>query len=260
MRSIDGIIKFLSNLGLNVDQSKIYLTLLDYPGITILQLSRESRISRTNVYRLVEDLKEIGLLEEIMRDNKRLLYPVGTHKLELIVKEQESKADFLRKILPELTSLITSSESITQPGTKIQVYKGVEGIKQMVWNTLRCNKEVIGYTFRSLKEIVGEKFESDWREEFIKRNLVIRDLVSDSYLASLAGESVKELEYSNHFRTKYLSKTVLDINHQVDIYNDVLAFYLWYDTEIFGVEIYNKKISDMQKQLFELAWDRASDV
>lgn len=260
MKSIDGIIKFLSNLGLDVDQSKIYLTLLDYPGITILQLSRESRISRTNVYRLVDDLKSIGLVEEIQRDSKKLLYPVGTHKLELIVKEQESKSEFLRKILPELTSLITSSESITQPGTKIQVYKGVEGIKQMVWNTLRTNKECVGFTFRSLKEIVGENFEKEWREEYIKRKLIFRDLVSDSYLASLAGDNTALEEFKSHFRTRYIPKTVLDINHQVDIYNDVVAFYLWYDTEIFGVEIYNRRISDMQKQLFELAWEKASEV
>lgn len=261
MKNLDSIIKFLSSLGLTFEQSKIYISLLDEPGVTILQLSRNSKISRTNVYRLVDELKEKGLLDEIRRDGKKLLFPVGAHKLELIVKEQESKVELMRNILPELSSLITSSETISEGGTKVQLYKGIEGVKQMVWNTLRANKECVGYTFRDLKEIVGEKFENDWREEFILRKLRFRDIVSDSYLASVVGEDAQKATYDkNIFKTKYLAKSILDISHQVNVYNNVVAYYLWNETEVFGLEIYSHRIADMQKQLFELAWEKGVEV
>lgn len=260
MKNLDSIIKFLASLGLSFDQSKIYISLLDEPGVTILQLSRNSKISRTNVYRIVEELVKLGLIDEIKRDGKKLLFPVGAHKLELIVKEQESKVELMRNVLPELSALITSSETINQSGTKVQLYKGVEGVKQMVWNTLRANKECVGFTFRSLKEIVGEQFEQDWRREFITRKLKFRDIVSDSFLASTIGEEQKLSSVDSVFRTKYLPKTTLDINHQVDIYNNVVVYYLWTDSEIFGLEIYNLRIADMQRQLFELAWEKGMEV
>jgi len=260
MKNLDSIIKFLSTLGLSFEQSKIYISLLDEPGVTILELSRNSKISRTNVYRIVEDLVGMGLIDQILRDGKKMLFPVGAHKLELIVKEHESKVELMRNILPELSALITSSETINQSGTKVQLYKGVEGVKQMVWNTLRSNKECIGYTFRSLKEIVGEKFEADWRNEFTNRKLRFRDIVSDSFLASVVGEEQRSGYDKSFFKTRYLSKTTLDISYQVDIYNNVVAYYLWNDSEIFGLEIYNQRISDMQKQLFELAWEKGVEV
>jgi len=260
MKNLDSIIKFLSTLGLSFDQSKIYISLLDQPGVTILELSRNSKISRTNVYRLIDDLKSLGLIDEIKRDGKKLMFPVGAHKLELIVKEQESKVELMRNVLPELSALITSSETINQSGTKVQLYKGVEGVKQMLWNTLHANKECVGFTFRNFKEIVGEKFESDWRQELVNRKLRFRDLVSDSYLASIVGEEQRLSTNNPVFKTKYLPKTTLDITHQVNIYNNVVAYYLWTETEIFGLEVYNMKISEMQKQLFELAWEKGMEI
>jgi len=259
MKNLNSIIKFLSTLGLTFEQSKIYISLLDEPGVTILQLSRNSKMSRTNVYRLIDDLKSLGLIDEIQRDGKKLIFPVGAHKLELVVKEQESKVEFMRNILPELSSLITSSETINQGGTKVQLYKGIEGVKQMVWNTLRANKECVGYTFRVLSEVVGEKFEAEWRQEFVFKKLKFRDIVSDSFLASTIGDERRRSD-PTIFKTKYLSKTTLDISHQVDIYNNVVAYYLWNESEIFGLEVYSQRIADTQKQLFELAWDKGVEV
>ncbi|EKD96520.1 MAG: hypothetical protein ACD_24C00009G0001 [uncultured bacterium] len=43
----------------------------------------------------------------------------------------------------------------------------------------------------------------------------------------------------------------------MDIYNDVLALYNWHKGEVFGVEIYNDKITAMQKQIFEVLWKMA---
>src|SRR5690606_24790627 len=144
MQSLDVVIKFLSYLGLDFDESKVYLTLLDKGPMTVLQISRATKISRTNVYRIADKLKEGGFLEEKV-DSKKLLYPVGMHKLEMLVKEQENRAEFLRNILPDIATIIPAATSMSQPDTKVLFYRGVEGIKQMVWNTLQANNECVGY-------------------------------------------------------------------------------------------------------------------
>jgi sugar-specific transcriptional regulator TrmB len=253
MQNLDTIIKFLSFLGLDFEESKIYLTLLEKGGMTVLEISRITKVSRTNVYRLVEKLKTEGLIEEIQRSSKKILMPVGAHKLEMLVKEQESKAEYLRKFLPELSTIIPATNSISQPETKVMFYKGVEGIKQMVWNTLKAEGECVGYSYRTIAEIVGEDFAESWYTEFRFRKLRFRDLIGDEYLKSINQESPRKVDNPN-FDSRFISKDVLDINHQVDIYNDIVAYYTWHEGEIFGVEIHNKKVAKLQKQLFEAIW------
>jgi hypothetical protein len=43
----------------------------------------------------------------------------------------------------------------------------------------------------------------------------------------------------------------------MDIYNDVVATNYWMGDDVFGVEIYNKQIADMQRSMFEHFWKLA---
>ena len=44
----------------------IYLTLLNKGLLTPLELSRETQLNRTSVYRYLEELKNLGLVEEVL--------------------------------------------------------------------------------------------------------------------------------------------------------------------------------------------------
>ena len=250
---------FLTNLGLDSEESLIYLKLAEYGSLTYLELSKLTNINRTTLYRISEKLIQRGIIEEIIDEYKKLLKAVDIHKIEFLIKEQEAKAKLLRDIFPNIASMLPSNP-IGNPETKLLFYKGRDGIKQMFWNTLRAKDECLGYTYRCSTEIVGEKFTERWRAEFVNRGLRFRDIYSDSYLNSLSEEN-KVISYPKAiFKSKYIDSKVLDINHQVDIYNNVVAFYNWHNGEIFGVEIYNKEVSKMQKQLFEIVWKSAKRI
>ncbi|MDQ6984759.1 MAG: helix-turn-helix domain-containing protein [Candidatus Dojkabacteria bacterium] len=253
MKDLTIILKFLSTLGLDVEKSKLYLALMQKGGQTVLQLSRTTGISRTSTYRFVEELIAFGLIEQVEKDNKKILMPVGLHKLELLVKEHESKTETLKKLLPELSNFIASDISLSQPGTKVIMYKGTERIKQMVWNILQAKEEIVGYTFRDLSELIGLDFYRKWKMEFILKKLKFRDLVNEDY----TDEPVLASGNEKAFKTKTITSNVLKISHQVDIYNDIVSYYTWHDDEVFGLEIYNSKIAKFQRQMFELAWNAA---
>ncbi len=121
----------------------------------------------------------------------------------------------------------------------------------MVWHTLRAKSEIVGFTFRDLTEAVGLKFASRWHEEFLVRGLRMRDIIGDEYL----NNQKKEFAYSREvFQSRYLPSSILSIDHQTDIYDDVVAFYNWHEGEVFGVEIQNDKVASMQRQIFEILW------
>ncbi len=247
---------FLMSLGLSKDESLLFSVLIQRGPLTILSLSRLTSINRTKIYRLVERLEKIGLVQEIVEENKTFLKAVDLHQLELLVEREEEKAKYLRSVFPEISSLIPTSTSLSQPSTKVIFYRGIDGIRQQGWNTLRAKKECLGFTYRLWTEVVGEKFAKDWAEEWITRKLHFREIYCDELIKSKKqNPQLKGITYDNkYFSDRYISSKILNINHQIDIYNDVVSIYNWYEGEIFGIEIYNEKVASLQKQLFEIVW------
>ncbi len=139
--------RFFINLGFTKEQSDIYLTLLKDGPQTVLQLSRKTNVNRTTLYRTLEKLHAQKLVEEIIDEYKKLYKAADFHTIDLLVKEQENRTEFLKTAFPEINALLTSTSS-SQPGTKVVFYRGSDGIRQMGWNTLKANRIVMGYTYR----------------------------------------------------------------------------------------------------------------
>lgn len=254
--------EFLNRLGLTDDEARLYLVLNQSGPSTILNLSRQSGINRTKVYRIIESMQKEGIIEEIIDQYKKIIKAVSIETLELLIKEQESKSKYLRDTFPTVSNLIARQKLASQPGTKVLFYRGAQGIKQQVWNTLKTEGELLGYSYRPLSELIGKYYE-EWYEEWIKRNLKMRDIYSDSYIEGKKSvrQKIDSLDFkSKNIISRYIPSKILNITHQMDIYNEVVSIYHWYEGGVFGVEIYNEKVASMQKQLFEIVWRIAENL
>ena len=108
-----------------------------------------------------------------------------------------------------------------------------------------------------MEPFIGEHFMHRWKEERERLKLHGRDIFSDDYVRSLKTYPQKKNDHWPQWESRYISPKKLNINHQMDIYNDVVAIYNWHEGEVFGVEIHNNKVATFQKQLFELVWQHA---
>lgn len=247
---------FLESLGLTLEEVKVTSTLIENGNLTILEIARISGLNRTNVYRIVESLLKRGVVGQLVEQNTTIIKAPALNQIEDLVKIEEQKINSIKTYFPEVANLISQSKSLSQPGTEVLFYRGIEGIKQMVWNTLQAKDEVIGYTYSDLAEILGKDFMTKWKLEFSKRKLKFRDILNEDYLSNF-----KDLEFNpENFKTRIISKTKLLINYQTDIYNNTVAYYNWHKGEIFGVEIHNNEISHMQRQLFEIIWNISEEI
>ena len=79
----------LSLLGLTDKQTEIYLLLLKQGVTSLLQLSRLSSINRTTIYRVVEDLKKVNLIEEILDDRGIKVKAVQPENLQLLLNQKK---------------------------------------------------------------------------------------------------------------------------------------------------------------------------
>jgi predicted transcriptional regulator len=257
------LLMVLENLGLDSDCSAIYICLIKNVEITALEISRKSGVERAKVYRKLEEMVKKGLVSEIIDSNRRV-YKVGdSERLVDMYKEKEIQMKTLSQGFDTLLNQVKGNGLLTidQPGTKVLFYRGMDSIKQQLWNVLKAKTEIVGYTHRSSLELMGENFYRDWSLEFNLRGLYTRDIVSQSYLDRYA--STPELEKSSpeiHNDTRVLPDKSISIQVQMDIYDGVVSYYSWTKNEIFGVEIYNDEIFSIQKQLFEIAWNTAKPI
>ncbi|PIQ73481.1 hypothetical protein COV58_02290 [Candidatus Roizmanbacteria bacterium CG11_big_fil_rev_8_21_14_0_20_36_8] len=244
--------KFLDALGLNSREIEAYLSLLDNGIMTALELSRQSNIPRTTLYRVIESLKSKGVVEEVVEEYVAKVQAAPLSRLEYLVVDQKNKAEALATLFPQVSKIITNTKTVSQPDTKVLMYRGREGIRQMVWNVLDAKTEIVGYTSHQIDDFVGKRFMNRWREEFIDRKKLGRELVTENYYRSIGGK-MNDVDWGK-WESRFIHEQTLTIDHQYDIYNDIVAIYNWHEGEVFGVEIHNKKVSHLQRQIFEIVW------
>jgi len=243
---------FLTSLGLSSHEAKVYQILIQNGVLTTLEVSRRVGLPRTSVYRMLESLKVQGLVEEVVEQYKTKVQAVAPDQLELLVKRKEEEAAELRTQLPTTTDLIYGSQTLKQPGTRVLFYRGIEGIRQMIWHVLKTEKLYRGFTFQNWQDLVGEKFVEEWSIEFDRKHIPAHDLCSDEYLENR--KKTRHVGVWRNWERRYVPSSVVTIDHQIDIYNDTVAFYHWEEGEIFGVEINNERVARLQKQVFDVLW------
>lgn len=248
------IASFLAALGFNPDEVRVFQAMLEFGPLTKLELSRSSGVNRTRVYRIIEQMKKRGVVEEIVKEYTTVVVPAGLNELKRMVGEEAEKVQRLTQGLPLLESMFSQVQQMDDNQTKVIFYRGHEGIRQMAWNNLKAKGEIVGYTYRFYAEALGEKLFQDWLEEFIKRGIKVREIITDTYLNLKKEQPDVDVMPAGSCESRYIGRETLDYDHQLDIYNDVVAIYNWYEGEVFGVEIYNEKVAKLQKQLFEIVW------
>jgi len=243
--------EYLTKLGLTREEVTLYCALITKGPLTILEASRASQIERTRLYRLVEQLTERGILEEVLEQKSRRIKAVEPEKIKALVTQEVDKT---RELEQNFSTFAASVASLTQiPSTQVRYFRGVSGIKQILWNETKGNGEVIGYTYRNLEEVVGKPYFEKYAQELEKNHVVSRDLRGDSFLESMDRPDFVR-RHIDKSEWRYLPDSVMHVTHNLDVYNDVLAIYYWEDNDVFGVEIQNRRIADMQRSIFETLW------
>jgi sugar-specific transcriptional regulator TrmB len=249
---------YFAKLGLDQEVADIYLALYAQGPQTISELSRSSGVERTRIYRLIDTLLSSNLIEVESHYKRGVIKAAPIANLNILISQREQE---LRSLQDELGLIeqVLSRNSISSPSTRVQFYKGPEGVKQMYWNETKAKTEVISLLHQNMQIKTNSRFFERWVAKCNEQNLSFKGIVSDQFLASQKqwydSHSNEKLA---HWEQRHISKDVFDIQHGMIVYDNVVAYFNWKDHEIFGVEIYNEEIAGSQRQLFALLWDKAT--
>jgi sugar-specific transcriptional regulator TrmB len=248
--------KYLTAYGLSLDQAKVYLELLEKP-LSHLELARRTGINRTKVYRIADDLERLSLVKMEQLDSGKLLAASDPKNLEvgLVTKEEELKLkkSVLEKVLPDLSKIFSGDGGELK--FSVRTYEGVSGMKQMLWNELETKGEILVFGSGTLEDLVGSR---RWAEAHRQRTLDV-----DYKIREINNRAKKPIKFTvnekflENFERRHIDESILDLEQQITIYNDVVGILHWRDDQKVGVEIRNRAFANSMRQMFEMYWEVA---
>lgn len=248
----------LEQFGLDAVEVGIYLNLLERGAKTPLDLSRETNINRSKIYRYLDRLKAKRLVEEADKGRGLTLNAASPDSLELLILEKEQQVRNQKDILPELIKELSSLSACGgKAGFEVKHYHGTEGLKQMLWNHLAAKKEILVFGYENRNNIAGKAFAETIRQEQVDRKITKIEIENVTDQGKYWYTNVAN--WGKYYRSRYMPPRILTIKQYLVIFNDTISILNWADGNKVGVEIANASFADMYRQIFHHYWEIAKE-
>ncbi len=257
---IAAIRTYFSKLGLKPEIADIYLALHAYGPQPISELARRSGVERTRVYRLIDEIVASGLIEIEMQYKRQIFRAGPLTNLQILISKKEQEVRDLQVELDQLHRNLSHS-SMSTPVTRVQAYRGSEGLKQMYWNQTKSKSENLSILYENMQIRTNEAFFERWAKTCNEHGLKFRSVIGDNFLKTQADwYETHANERLQEWEGRYMPESSFHIGHSTVVYDNVTSYYNWKNGEIFGIELYNQEIADAQRQLFEMLWVQSSPL
>lgn len=239
--------EFLMEIGLSEKEALVYVELLKVDSDSVSSIADRTKINRTTVYPVIEQLIEKKLVEEISNDGKSVYKAFSPDRIQTYIETQQiklreshSKAD---DIIPQLKAI--SRESGQRP--IVEYYEGREAILKANYDSQMSSEDssVVHMIYpRDILEGIFTKEElSKARSVRIGKNIRSKSI----YTYSKGDYNPDQTGDRYHIESdKYPIKADIEVN------GDKVYMHVFGDN-IGSVFVKNKDIADTIKSLFMLA-------
>lgn len=251
--------EYLELLSVSQEGIQIYITLIERGPLSVSALSKLSGVERTKLYRIADELIAQGIIGEVLDYKKRLFKASESHEIHRLVEQKKLQTESLVHNFSTFSDSVHSLVKKTSP-TSVQYYRGQDGIRQMLWNELGAKGESQCFVYKIFDSFVGPRFFDHWSAEFTRRNLSSREIRTELFDQSFHDSPNDICFQISNITMRYMPSRDFPIKHGLTIYDDVVAIYDFWEDEIFGVEIKNPRVADMQRLFFETYWKMAKPI
>lgn len=251
----DTLLRKLTQFGLQEEDAQIYIYLLKNGPSAALRISRDLHISRTKVYRKLDNLLSKKLVVQNLRDRGFEFEAEHPKNLALLVEEKKREVIGLDLIYSDTVSELLSLPSVDLQAGNIKYYKGISGLEQVTWNSLKATKELCIYEmFQDMSKFLSKEFAEDFRKECVQRRIHTQQLTN---LTATKPYTKVSAYVEKYWELRHINPKTLKISYEVLIYNDVVAQYSMRGKDIFCVEIHDRRLAGMQRDIFKFVWANA---
>lgn len=230
--------KILVKIGLSNAESIIYLSALRKGQVTVRDLSKDTGLHRTNIYDVLEKLKEKGLITYFKEGKTTYFHASDPDNLYDFLKE---KQDFLDSLMP----VLIENSKVNVKEVSVDVFKGKEGMKTSFRRMLKIGKPMCGFGIRGQLREKLPVFAEQWIRDMKKKKAVYRCIYTERNPPSYYTK-IKYLpeKYSGPVATY--------------IYGDEININIW-EPFLLAIVIKSKEVAKVYKTHFGLLWEIAKD-
>lgn len=241
----------LTELGFTEGEERAYIALLRIGTSTTGKIAKESGLSRSKLYEVLEKLAKKGVVSHFKRNNVQHYKAAPPDQISEYLKKREEKLKAQRidfqKHIPLFNKLVADATS----SKEAEVFEGVEGIKVVRENALREMKPgeemyFLGNPASGHENVLG--YWDDWNRRRIANKINAQIVYNQD--ARKFGERRKRQQRT---KVRYLPKK--GASHAwIEIYGDTLVIALKYKTPM-SVVINNALVAESFRLYFRIIWD-----
>lgn len=225
----------LVKIGLTESEAEIYLAVLEKGDCLASTIAKVTGGHRTHIYDTLEKLISKGLVNYVIKENRKYYSTTNPKNLLDSLKEKQEQVE---EILPNLLQKFSSSKG----EVKIELYKGKEGLKIILRDLVAEAKTLYVFGKARFEELLPEffikKIVNEMNAKKIKEFMILEK-----------GQTVVKVKNATykHISKKYLLPT------GALVYNNKVALVIW-KKPIYIILIEDEEIAQSYLQHFKLLW------
>lgn len=129
--------KILENLGLTPGEIKVYFAMLKLGQATTGPLSKESGVSRSKVYPVLNKLTEKGLAGHLMKGKVHYFSAMPPKQMLSFIEQKESALQAQKRAVEKIIPELELQQSLQSLKTEATLFQGFQAIKNFYLNLLK---------------------------------------------------------------------------------------------------------------------------
>lgn len=235
----------LLKIGLTNNEALVYISLLTLGPSLVSSIVDKTKINRTQIYDLLDRLKEKGLISSIIKNRTQIFEAAEPKRILNYIEEKEEKLIEEKKIAKEIVLRLEKikPKSIQE---SVKVYEGKQGIKTVLEDIINSKRDI-------------ETYGSDGN--FTK----ILDYYFKHYLKKLERSGIKmKVIFDYDEKNKPFNWVFSDVRYlpkeyksptETTIYGEKVAiFVLTENPQVVLIE--NKQVADSYRKYFKILWQK----
>jgi predicted transcriptional regulator len=242
----------LIRLGLSSGEARIFLSLLKLGSARVGQIVKESNVSYSKVYDVLDRLSSKGLVSHIILGNVKYFNAVEPYRLEEYIKKKEQEVHdqlvIANKLVPELAKVANRNRQ----NTMAEIFMGDKGIRTAYEILLRdaTSKDVLYYfyPFEGYHPIASPFYSRLYlfqkQKKVQERGIATFDFKRSKHYA----------EISKGVKMKFVD---FPLPATMDIFKDKLLLISWENAT--GILISSNEIAEHFRNYFDSIWELATE-
>lgn len=240
-------------VGLSEGQALIYETLIKQGSCRAHRIAFLTGLSRQLCYKVLDQLKNLGLVEEKIPAGEKVavFHPTHPSALEFLVKEKQKELEMTENAFNSVISDLVSSYNVLNKKPNIKFFEGLGGISKMYEDVLRTGQDILllrshlDQNIPELRDVVAKQIRSQ-----AKKGIRVRAITP--LQEPIMREITKE-DPQNLVSRRFLKHHDFSLPSQFIVYGEKVAM-TSYESNLVTTIIDNRDISGSFRVIFELLW------